>query len=62
VGLAHSAFSKRYTAADADAKIPHLKTQMEDARQNQDFLKGAADRIRQFEPTATYKAFNGTSY
>jgi hypothetical protein len=32
---------------DADAMIQKMKTPMEDARQTEDLLKGAADRTRQ---------------
>jgi hypothetical protein len=43
----HSAFWKRYTRADADAMIQHVKTPMEDARQTDALLNAAADRTRQ---------------
>ena len=33
--------------SDADAMIQNMKTPMEDARQTEDLLKGAADRTRQ---------------
>lgn len=33
--------------SDADAMIQNMKTPMEDARQTEDVLKGAADRTRQ---------------
>ena len=33
--------------SDADAMIHNMKTPMEDARQTEDLLKGAADRTRQ---------------
>ena len=33
--------------SDADAMIQNMKTPMEDARQTEDALKGAADRTRQ---------------
>lgn len=35
------------TRPDADAMIQKMKTPMEDARQAEDLLKGAADRTRQ---------------
>jgi hypothetical protein len=34
-------------STDADAMIQKMKTPMEDARQTEDLLKGAADRTRQ---------------
>ena len=37
--------------SDADAMIQNMKTPMEDARQTEDVLKGAADRTRQSEQT-----------
>ena len=35
------------TRTDTDAMIQKMKTPMEDARQTEDLLKGAADRTRQ---------------
>jgi hypothetical protein len=35
------------TRTDADAMIQKMKTPMDDARQTEDLLKGAADRTRQ---------------
>ena len=37
--------------SDADAMIQNMKTPMEEARQTEDVLKGAADRTRQSEQT-----------
>jgi hypothetical protein len=37
----------RPSRVDADAMIQNMKTPMEDARQTEDLLKGAADRTRQ---------------